>query len=222
MDGYCSQALAEYTQRSYNSAKRRYAQFCTSYSMPPLPLREETLCRYVAHLANEGVSHSSAKRYLAALRHLQVEQELGDPQISTMPKLDPVLRGVKRAQSWMSKPKARLPIAPELLQKNEGGLAWRRRGSGWPNALGSLYSLFFRLYEVWRNHHTVGLLLGQHGSPHLHRRVNGLSGIPQNVESPPEAVKDGPIQTWSGCCGGEDWGSTMPSGGSTEVLDHKR
>ena len=56
----------------------------------------------------------------------------------------------------------------------------------------------------------------------LHRRVSGLSGIPQNVESPPEAVKDGPIQTWSGCCGGEDWGSTMPSGGSTEVLDRKR
>ena len=116
----------------------------------------------------------------------------GRPSDQYNAKVGPGSPGCKASSELDVQTQSTLAHYTRAAPKNEGGLAWSRRGLGWPNALSSLYSLFFRLLEVWRNHHTVGLLLRQHGSPHLHRHVSGLSGIPQNVESPPEAVKDGP------------------------------
>ena len=133
MDQYCEQALAASTQKSYNSAKRRYIQFCALHHIHPTPLNEQTLCRYVAYLANEGVAHSSIKCYLAALRHLHIEQDLGDPHISSMPKLELVTRGVKRAQSQTGKLRARQPITPELLTKMK--IAWLGAGASWDGCM---------------------------------------------------------------------------------------
>ena len=116
VEHYCKQALTQSTQQFYNSAKRRYAQFCTRYTIPLL-LQEETLCCFVTLLARENISHSSAKCYLAALHHLQIKQEMGDSQISAMPKLDLVLHGIKRTQSQTGKTRIRLPITPQLLHK---------------------------------------------------------------------------------------------------------
>ena len=74
----------------------------------------------MASLAREGLAHSSIKAYLSGICHLQVEEGWGDPNFGDMPKLELVLRGVKRAQAMKKQMKLRLPITPELLLKLAG------------------------------------------------------------------------------------------------------
>lgn len=83
---------------------------------PPLPVSEDRLCQFVAFLRLEGLRHQTAKSYLSAVRHLQISQGRGDPCISSMPRLELVMRGMKRSQTGIpSKP--RLPITPAILRK---------------------------------------------------------------------------------------------------------
>ena len=102
----------------YTSAQRCYASFCQKAAvLTPFPLKEDTLCRYVAHLSTEHLKHRTIKSYLSALRFVQIQQGLGDPfQQTSMPLLEYVL-GIKRTQARSSAPPKRLPITPQLLGK---------------------------------------------------------------------------------------------------------
>ena len=122
-------AIATSTRRTYSSAKRRYLSFCHMYHIPPLPSSEKSLCRYVALLANEGLAHGSIKCYLAAVRHLHIEEGRGDPGISDMAKLELVLKGIKMVRASKRKMGSRQPITPELLHKMRG--VWLGQPAGW-------------------------------------------------------------------------------------------
>ena len=105
-------------QKSYNSAIRRYTDFCKLFQLPPLPLSEETLCYYVAFLADHNVAHQSIKCYLSGVRHFQIAQGLLDPKIPNMTKLALVLRGIRSTQSKnRGAGRIRLPITPPILRK---------------------------------------------------------------------------------------------------------
>ena len=118
MDFYFQRALASSTQRSYASAQSRYLAFCNQFLIPPLPVQEIHLCRFASFLASDNVSHSTIKCYLSALRHMQIARNLPDPLISSMPKLEKVVRGIKSQQSLKKGSKdGRLPITPDLLSK---------------------------------------------------------------------------------------------------------
>ena len=115
---YFHASLAPSTTRSYDSAKRRYLQFCSTKNITSLPVTEQNLCSYVAHVAKSGLSHQTIKCYLSAIRHLQIELGGGDPHISTMPVLEHVLRGIKKEHSKKSPmSKTRLPMTPNILLK---------------------------------------------------------------------------------------------------------
>ena len=116
MEFYFQHSLAPSSQRSYTSAQGRYVKFCSLAQVSPFPLSEHNLCRYVSYLAQESVSAASIKCYLSALRHLQIEKNMPDPKISCMPRLEAVIKGIKRTHSRdppHSKP--RLPITPTIL-----------------------------------------------------------------------------------------------------------
>ena len=116
MERYFHSGLAPSTHKSYNSAKRRFLCFCNQAQLNPLPISEMLLCRYVAHLAEEGLAPRTIKAYLSAIRHLQVSMNLSDPKIGEMPCLEQVLKGAKREFSKKNPDKReRLPITPELL-----------------------------------------------------------------------------------------------------------
>ena len=118
MEFYFSNGLASSTQRVYGSAKRRYMQFCLTYNLNPLPTTEHRLCQFVSALGMEGLSHSTIKGYLSGIRHLHLEHHLPDPRISSMSRLELVLRGIKSLQAKTKGPVSpRLPITPELLLK---------------------------------------------------------------------------------------------------------
>ena len=108
-------SLAPSTTHSYESAKRKYLQFCSKSNISPIPATEGKVCSFVAFVANSGLAHQPIKCYLSAIRHLQI---VGDPQISTMPKLEHVLRGIKKEHSKQANiTKPRLPMTPNILLK---------------------------------------------------------------------------------------------------------
>ena len=96
-----------------------YLEFCTACGRNPLPASEQLLILFVADLSLR-VCHSTARTYLAGVRHLHISQGYGDP-LKGCPKLDLVLRGLKR-----QKPRAqdsRLPITPWVLLRIKSVLA---------------------------------------------------------------------------------------------------
>lgn len=108
--------LAPSTQRAYGTGKKRYLNFCERLGAPSLPVTETRLCQFVAFLKLEGLRHQTVKSYLSAVRHMQISQGLDDPRISGMPRLELVIRGMKRMQAGLpSKP--RLPITPAILRR---------------------------------------------------------------------------------------------------------
>lgn len=117
MEQYFRNGLAPSTQRAYNSAKKRYLQFCKDNSFSPLPAPEQQLCQFVSSLAIQSLCHNTIKSYLAAVRHLHIAEGWGDRHIHTMVKLEQVLKRIKTVQSQGSKRMERLPITPNLLAK---------------------------------------------------------------------------------------------------------
>ena len=77
------------------------------------------MCLYVAHLADEGLKHSSIKGYLSAIRKMQVVSGMGDPFVAAWPLLECTLKGIKLRQTkhLATRPKSRLPITPAILKQ---------------------------------------------------------------------------------------------------------
>ena len=62
--------------------------------------------------------HNTIKCYLSAIRHLHIDEGLGDPGISKMARLEQVLRGIKSIQAKQGrKERPRLPISLDMLRK---------------------------------------------------------------------------------------------------------
>ena len=55
--------------------------FCKKIATVPLPITEKQLCRFVAYLREEGLRYQTVKIYLAAVRHMEILHDIGDPEI---------------------------------------------------------------------------------------------------------------------------------------------
>ena len=118
MDQYFLQGLAPATQRTYDSAKRRYLALCQLLKSPAVPASEHQLCLFAAFLAQDGLLHRTIKCYLSAVRHLHISRGSPDPGISNMPRLEQVLKGIKAVQAKQErKGRTRLPMTPEIMMK---------------------------------------------------------------------------------------------------------
>ena len=118
----------------------------------PIPVSEDVLSAFVAMLAEEGLSYSSIRLYLSAIRYHHIKSDLGEPGISAMPRLAYIVKGVKRegVYTQSTKPqRERQPITPDTRKCYH--LEWKVRSCGRKDALGSrIYSLW--VPENWRIH----------------------------------------------------------------------
>ena len=114
---YFQAALAPSTQKAYRSGKNKYLKFCEKAATPPLPVTEQSLCRFVGYLAKEGLAHQTMKCYLSAVRHLQISGGFPDPFQQALPKLEYTLKGVKSTQAKDPNrhSRTRLPVTPKIL-----------------------------------------------------------------------------------------------------------
>lgn len=118
-EGYFVKGLAKSTLRSYQSGFNRFERFCQKMGRPSLPISEDTVAAFVASLSKEGVGYASLKVYLSALRFHQINKGKGDPRIADMPRLEYILKGIRRdgVASGPASRKERQPITPQLLRK---------------------------------------------------------------------------------------------------------
>ena len=72
--------------------------------------------KIILHLAISWLAHVTVKTYLAAIRYLQISQDLPEPRADSMPKLSLVLRGIQRSKTG-SAGKPRLPTSPTILRQ---------------------------------------------------------------------------------------------------------
>lgn len=112
---YFKRGLAASTTRSYESAQRRYLDFCSVAKITPIPVSQYAACLFVAFLAQQGLRPQSIQVYLAAVRHLQISEGLGGPPRAEWPQLQYVVRGVKRTRAG-DPVRSRLPITPAVLK----------------------------------------------------------------------------------------------------------
>ena len=109
------QGSSQATRAVYRSGWRRYTSFGTRFHLRPLPLTEHTLCHFAASLA-DSVSWGTIRSYLAAARFHQISAGLPDPLTLSFPRLDYLLKGIRRRSPDHARSR-RLPITPDLLLK---------------------------------------------------------------------------------------------------------
>lgn len=118
---FCTKGIASSTQKTYQSALNRFAQFCTSYSIiSPFPVSESILCYFASHLACQKLSPQTIKTYLAGIRHTQITLGLPEPRaFSSLPRLRLVQSGIQRTHSQQVpvSSRIRLPITPTILRQ---------------------------------------------------------------------------------------------------------
>ena len=112
---FIAHSLAPSTKASYRSAANRYLVFCHQFNFPPLPLSQEKVTRFVAHLATTGVAYQSIRVYLSAIRFLQISSGLPDPSLGQDPILGYMLRGVHRLPP-STRRMQRLPITADVMR----------------------------------------------------------------------------------------------------------
>ena len=100
------------------TGQKRYLSFCSAAAKPPLPASEETLLMFVSQLAKEGLAPQSIKGYLSAVRNLRITTGLHEEFSKELtPKLEIVLRGIKKQAAKTRPPHVRLPITIEVMAK---------------------------------------------------------------------------------------------------------
>ena len=95
----------------------------------PLPVSEDTLCKFATYLEGVGLKHRTIKTYLSGVRFLQIRSGYPDLFRGThTPRLDYTLRGIKRVEAEQGGSQdSRLPITPSLLRRIKG--VWAPRSS---------------------------------------------------------------------------------------------
>ena len=109
-----STGLANSMKKSYQSSANRYIRFCSLFGVTPYPTTERSLSHFVGYLFQEGLSASTVKGYLSAVRHAQISLGLGDPRMGSMPQLEYHIKGLCKLSS--GRQKSRLPITIDILR----------------------------------------------------------------------------------------------------------
>ena len=114
---YFANGAARSTWRTYAVGQRRYLSFCAAARRQAVPTTETSLMLFATHLATSGLAYTSIKVYLAAVRHLHVTKGKHSQFTAQLtPRLQQVLKGIKKAQAVSRQPAIRRPITPTILK----------------------------------------------------------------------------------------------------------
>lgn len=83
-----------------------------------MPTSQDTLLMFVSHLAQEGLSHTTIKVYLSAVRYQHITAGFYKEFSSHLtPRLEMVLKGIKKDTANQHNTRPRLPVTIEILAK---------------------------------------------------------------------------------------------------------
>ena len=99
---FIAHSLAQSTKASYHSAFNCYLVFCYQFNFPSLPLSQEKVARFVAHLATTGIAYQSIRVYLSTICFLQIFSRLPDPSyLVVFVDIYPIHR-LAKIKSWIT------------------------------------------------------------------------------------------------------------------------
>jgi len=117
------EGLASSTRNTYSGGQQRFRNFCNSQKCRPVPATEATLVLFVAHLAENNITHATIKVYLAVVRQLHVSTGLHAWfNLQLTPRLKQILRGIKKRQAAHQPTRTRLPITIHIMQRIQHAL----------------------------------------------------------------------------------------------------
>jgi len=91
-------------------------KFCQQFDTLPLPTSETTLLLFMAPLTKDSLAQTTIKLYLSAIRHLHTTFSLHSSYAEELtPRLQLVLKGIKKKQLHSKPPKKRLPITTVVM-----------------------------------------------------------------------------------------------------------
>ena len=102
--------FAENTKKTYSTHLRKYLEFCAFMSLSPVPISQQNLACYIAHLS-EQLKFKSVKQYLNGVRLLH--EEAGFPSPLSSYYIKSVMKGVNRFLG--EEVSSKLPITVEIL-----------------------------------------------------------------------------------------------------------
>lgn len=108
---YRQAAFSDNTKSTYRCQMKKYLDFCTQYMYQPVPASSQTICRYIAFLA-QSLRPASIKQYLNSIRLLHLENGFSNPLEGDFV-IKSVIKGVQRIKGDLVKRK--LPITPDIL-----------------------------------------------------------------------------------------------------------
>jgi len=115
---FLREGLASSTRRTYAAGQKRYYSFCTATKCHPLPTKEATLVLFSTHLAANNTCYSTIKVYLSAIRQLHVLAGFHEHfNLQLTPRLQQVLRGIKKHQARSHPEQPRLPITSHIMKQ---------------------------------------------------------------------------------------------------------
>ena len=118
MDFYRGHTFASSTTKTYHSQTQAFFDFCVKTNIPPVPLSQHNLGRYIAFLSRR-LCFTSIRQYLNAVRILHLEAGHKNPLENNW-YIDSILKGVKRVKGTSSTQK--LPITLDILKAMAGTL----------------------------------------------------------------------------------------------------
>jgi hypothetical protein len=105
-------ALKSNTQKTYSFAQTRFINFCELFNQPIMPVSEDTLLMYISYLFEQGLSGSSIRVYLSAVRSLHIFS--GRPYPTELHRVKLAIKGAVRQTP---KPIRKLPITFNILKQ---------------------------------------------------------------------------------------------------------
>ena len=109
---YRGNTFAASTNKTYSAQRTAYFDFCAQMGIPPVPLSQQNLGRYIAFLSRR-LTFSSVRQYLNVVRLLHLEAGFNNP-IDNNWYVSSILKGVKRVKGNTVSQK--LPITMEILR----------------------------------------------------------------------------------------------------------
>ena len=109
---YRENTFAASTNRTYLAQRTAYFDFCGKIGIPPVPLSQVDLGRYIAFLSRR-LTFSSIRQYLNVVRLLHLEVGMSNPLESNW-YVSSILKGVKRVKG--NSVSQKLPITIDILR----------------------------------------------------------------------------------------------------------
>ena len=109
---YAQASVSANTRRAYRSAWERFTRWSQGKAVSPLPASAETLCSYLAGMADEGCALSSIEQALAAINKAHDLKGFFSP--SKDPAVRTVMQGIRRTLGHKKRQKE--PATAEILR----------------------------------------------------------------------------------------------------------